>query len=830
MPQIKRQPKLFAILGSTNTGKTFVAIKRMLKHRTGIMGFPLRLLARENYEKVCSLIGKRNVALLTGEEKIVPKTARFFLCTVEAMPLDRVFEFVGVDEIQLCADKDRGYVFSDRLLRARGTQETLFLGATTMRPILEKLLPDVEIKMRRRLSKLNWDGTKKLSRIPRRSAVIAFSVGDVYSLAEGIRQSRGGTAVVLGALSPRTRNAQVEMYQAGEVDYLVATDAIGLGLNMDIDHVVFSSLQKFDGCRMRYLDVQEISQIAGRAGRYTRNGTFSTLTDIGPLKKESIYSIENHIFSAVQKVWWRNPKLEYCSLLHLQKSLEEIPPTALMMRAGRAEDHLSLQKLVRMEDVRKLASDRQGIRLLWEVCQIPDFRQAVADAHIHFLRRVYGFLCSPHGRLPFDWVARQLDYLDREDGDIDTLMARLSHTRTWTYIANRGDWITDAAYWKDRARNIEEKLSDSLHRKLTERFVDRRSTLLVKAQKNLVSKLSVAEDGTVMIGGQVLGAFSGLCFKPENSYEAHLRRLAVNTVRRGLSNEVTSRVFAITKEENKNISLTQNGKILWQGQEIGYLSAGAKMLSPSVRVKKTDLISVRQRLYVEKKLHVWLQSHLKVNLGTLVCLQERNLTGAARGLVYQLAEGLGSLPNSVARNQLLALNSSDKEILREMGVKIGCKFVYLPKLQKPNSLFLKAALWAAHTGATNICLPDPGKVAPKPMPGYSETFYRALGFFPVGNRVIRVDILDKLVGRLMHLSRLGIFELPYELASTLGLKKIEIPLLMRALGYKEAGGVNLYKRGLRGKKVKMRATRNKGQKSPKIDPTSPFAALKNLHI
>jgi len=830
MAQMETRPGLTAVLGPTNTGKTYLAIERMLTYRTGIIGFPLRLLARENYDKVCGLVGARNVALLTGEEKIVPPTARYFLCTVESMPLDRPSEFVAIDEIQLCADGERGYVFSDRLLRARGLRETMFLGAETMRPVLEKLTPDTKFETRIRFSKLSWAGVKKLTRIPRRSAVVAFSANDVYALAEGIRRSRGGAAVVLGALSPRTRNAQVAMYQAGEVDYLVATDAIGMGLNMDIDHVLFSSLRKFDGNRFRHLDVQEIAQIAGRAGRHTRDGTFGTLAEIGPLEPEIIDAIESHNFDPVKKIWWRNAALEFHSLRDLLKSLDALPPSGLMARAREAEDHIALRKLARDEEVRALASGRDRIRLLWEVCQIPDFRKTVADAHIRLLGRIYRHLCAPGESLPVDWVARQHDHLDRMDGDIDTLMTRIAHTRTWTYIAHRADWVADAAHWRDRARDIEDRLSDALHGKLTERFVDRRTAMLVQARKTDSLTLSVADDGAVLADGEPLGELRGLRFRPERSAKGEMRRLAIAAARRGLADEIGRRVTAIQAAADTDFSLSCEGSILWCGHQIAALGPGADMLSPVLRIEANDFLAPHHRCGVEDRLHLWLENHLRAVLKPLFVLRESDLAGAVRGLAFQLGEALGALPRRAVLGQLKALGPEDKKRLRALGVRVGLHYVYVPALQKAGPVALRAILWAAHHGVPVAMPPDPGLVAPQAAPELSKDFYAALGFFAAGPRMIRVDVLDKLAIRLLRLSRGGSFSVPQDMASTLGLGNEETAEVLLALGYRALADGDGYEPIPRKKRPHKKSARKKPRRKARVDPSSPFAVLQQLKV
>ena len=515
MAMLRSAPRLVAVLGPTNTGKTHFAIERMLDHQTGMIGFPLRLLARENYDRIVKLRGARAVALITGEEKILPPNPSYFVCTVESMPLDRPVEFLAVDEIQLCADPERGHVFTARLLHARGMTETMFLGADTIKPLMRRLVPEVEYVSRPRFSTLAYTGHKKVTRLPRRSAVVAFSLADVFSLAELVRRQRGGTAVVLGALSPRARNAQVGMFQAGEVDYLVATDAIGMGLNMDLDHVAFARLAKFDGRGPRRLSPAEIGQIAGRAGRHMSNGTFGTTADEGLLEPEIVSAVEEHRFEPLTRISWRNSNLRFNSVGALLQSLDERPPAPGLVQVRDADDHRALQLLSRNTDVVALATNPGAVRLLWEVCQIPDFRKVMSDSHARFLAHCFVHLAGPSERLPTVWVGGQMAQLDRLDGDIDTLMARIAHIRTWTYITHRSDWIEAAAEWQERARGIEDRLSDALHDRITQRFVDRRSAFLVRHLAGAGELLaSVDKEGEVRVEGTYVGKLRRLQLRP----------------------------------------------------------------------------------------------------------------------------------------------------------------------------------------------------------------------------------------------------------------------------------------------------------------------------
>ena len=573
MAMLRDGSRLVAILGPTNTGKTHLAIERMLGHRSGMIGFPLRLLARENYDRVVKLRGARSVALITGEEKILPPNPSYFVCTVESMPLDRPVEFLAVDEIQLCADRERGHVFTARLLHARGLRETMFLGADTIRPLMRRLVPDAEYVSRPRFSTLSYSGHKKVTRLPPRSAVIAFAIADVFSLAELVRRQRGGTAVVMGALSPRTRNAQVGMFQAGEVDYLVATDAIGMGLNMDLNHVAFARLAKFDGRGLRRLSAAEIGQIAGRAGRHMSDGTFGTTADEGPLDPEIVSAVEAHKFEPLTRISWRNSALRFNSVGMLLNSLDEPPPAPGLIQTRDADDHRALNLLSRSAEVTALATHPGAVRLLWEVCQIPDFRKMMSDSHARFLAQCFLHLAGPAERLPSGWIAGQIAQLDRVDGDIDTLMTRIAHIRTWTYITHRADWVHGAADWQDRARGIEDRLSDALHESITQRFVDRRSAFLVRHLAGDGELLaSVGKDGEVRVEGSYVGRLDGFRFLPDAGDREETRML-VTVANRVLRSEIALRGRLLATDGDDAFAIDPIGNLLWRGGMVGRLAA-----------------------------------------------------------------------------------------------------------------------------------------------------------------------------------------------------------------------------------------------------------------
>ena len=659
--------RVTAVLGPTNTGKTYLAMERMAAHNSGIMGFPLRLLARENYDRMVAKKGAASVALITGEEKIVPPGARYFLCTVESMPLGREVEFLAVDEIQLAADPERGHVFTERLLNARGTEETMFLGAETARPLLRKLVPTAETVSRPRFSTLSYVGPRKLTRLPPRSAVVAFSAAEVYALAELMRRQTGGTAVVLGALSPRTRNAQVGMFEAGEVDYLVATDAIGMGLNLDVDHVAFAKLSKFDGRRPRRLTPAEVGQIAGRAGRHMADGTFGPTGDLGAFDPELIEAVETHRFDPLHAFYWRNAKLDFRSPEQLKQSLEERPPMADLLRVRDAEDQLSLAALMRDGEVMARATDRERVRLLWEVAQIPDFGKSLTDQHVRLQSRLFRHLIDRDGRLPEDWVAEQVRRLDRVEGDIDSLVARLAYIRTWTFITHRADWLADSDAWQEMTRGIEDRLSDALHARLTQRFVDTRAAMLIKRLKGGEDLMgAVRANGEVVVEGQTVGHLEGFRFDLDATVAKDDARPVLTAARHALSEEIPRRLAQLEADNDGAFLLTPEGRLTWRGNPVARLAKGDSALRPRIEADESEFFDGPMRERVRQRLVGWLQRHLRNRLSGLYALEEAEFAPPARGLAFQLAESLGCLPRYAVAGQLRELDKEDRKKLTEM--------------------------------------------------------------------------------------------------------------------------------------------------------------------
>ncbi len=753
----KNSPKIVAVLGPTNTGKTFYAMDRMLGHASGMIGFPLRLLARENYDKAVKLRGKGQVALVTGEEKIIPPGAQYFLCTIEAMPMDKKVEFLAIDEVQMCADPDRGHVFTDRLLHARGLSETLFLGAETMGPMIRRLVRGVEFMSRPRLSNLSYSGVTKVNRLKPRSAIVAFTVNDVYAMAELVRQQRGGAAVVLGALSPRTRNAQVEMYQNGEVDYLVATDAIGMGLNMDLNHVSFAATRKFDGNRYRQLSPAELGQTAGRAGRHTNDGTFGTTADIGPLDAETISSIENHQFDMIRQVYWRNPKTNTRTVEDLTASLREPSGVKGLVRVRTADDERALNELSRDQIIMDRASNPDTVQLLWDVCQIPDFEKEWTIGHGRMLEQFFNHLIEGEGRLPTDWIAKHVDRIDSDAGDIDALSTRIARIRTWTYLSNKSNWLDDPIHWQERTRDIENMLSDALHEKLTQRFVDKRTTMLVsKLRDNEDLVAAVNKEGDVLIEGHYAGYLSGLRFVPDEAQFSADRQVLAGAAATLIRGEIKRRVNDMITGDTADFNWRSNGLIEWNTEVIAKVRRGNDMLNPVVDVLFNDYMESQDRERLARRLAQWMQSEQNTALAALNKAAKAKTTGAARGLVYQLKEQLGSIAREGATEQVDALSRDDRRQLKSLGVFIGRSIVYMPALLKPAAVAMRARLWNIwQQPAQSFEPPTPGLITIDIGTGQNiksrEAFLDAIGFQvfngQAGKFAVRLDMVERITNQ-----------------------------------------------------------------------------------
>ncbi|MGY3693819.1 ATP-dependent RNA helicase SUPV3L1/SUV3 [Bradyrhizobium sp. USDA 3240] len=741
-----------AVLGPTNTGKTHLAIERMLAHSSGLIGLPLRLLAREVYNKVAARGGVDNVALITGEEKIKPKAPRFWVSTVEAMPRDLDVSFLAVDEIQIAADLERGHVFTDRMLNRRGRDETLLLGAATMRPIIERLLPGASIVTRPRLSQLEFAGDRKITRQPRRTAIVAFSADEVYAIAELIRRQHGGAAVVLGSLSPRTRNAQVEMFQNGDVDYLVATDAVGMGLNLDVDHVAFASDRKYDGYQFRRLTPAEFAQIAGRAGRATRNGTFGTTGRCAPFEPELVNALQNHTFDSVKMLQWRNAKLDFSSLGALQVSLALSPNHEALTRAPVAEDLRVLEHVARDAEVREFAHGAKAVERLWEACQVPDYRKLAPAAHAELVTTLYGFLMQK-GRIPDAWFAAQVDQANRTDGDIDTLSGRIAQIRTWTFVANRPDWLYDPDHWQGITRDLENKLSDALHERLTERFVDRRTSVLMRRlRENSVLNTEIGKTGEVIVEGHVIGRLDGFTFAPDAAEAGSDAKALQAAAQQVLAREIDTRAEKLGAAPDEQFVLTSDGTIRWTGDAVAKLVAADDALHPRLRIISDERLTGASREAVQTRLDLWLKTHIEKLLGPLFELSKaEDIQGIARGIAFQLVEALGVLERSKIAAEMKDLDQPSRAALRKYGVRFGAYHIYFPQLLKPAARSLASLLWAEKQSNVDMGalsnvqhLASSGRTSFPVDKALPRDGYRVLGYRQCGERAVRVDILERL--------------------------------------------------------------------------------------
>lgn len=829
--------RILAVLGPTNTGKTHFAVERMLSHESGIMGFPLRLLAREIYDRIVAMRGEAAVALRTGEEKIGRDDAAFTIATVEAMPVHRKVAFLGVDEIQLCADFERGHVFTDRLLNARGYHETMFLGSDTIRGALRQLVPGIEILTRPRFSTLTHSGHAKLNRLPRRSAVVGFSTAEVYSLGEIIRRQKGGAAIVLGALSPRTRNAQVALYQSGEVDHLVATDAIGMGLNMDLAHVAFAGLHKFDGRHQRRLTAAELAQIAGRAGRHMANGTFGTTNGCEPLDEQQIEAIEGHQFPPLKALRWRNSSLDFGSIDRLRDSLDAPPTRPGLVKVRDALDDRSLALLAQRPEVRALAQGRERVHLLWQVCQIPDFRKMLTEAHLHLLGTVFRHLAGPSGRLPNEWVGKMIASLDQVSGDIDTLVQRLAHIRTWTYLSHRVDWLVDAGHWQGVAREVEDRLSDALHEGLTQRFVDRRAAALIRGMRDRGLVAGAVEAGEVTVDGHGVGRLDGLRLTIASAETDLGRKVLSTAARRAIAPELIRRAEAIRDAGDEAFALGEKDTILWHGSALASLKAGPHLRQPQLRVLADDDLSPRSMAIVERRLRRWLEDWMAARLGALdalaVACRSDGLSGAARGVAFSLVEGLGSAERASVDPLVRHLQAEDQKALKRLGVRFGLSNLYVPQLLKPASIAARALLVRVFT-AQALKTPPDGQVVIRQI-GQAETQHSLrIGFMRVDGFMLRHDLTERLFAGIRARSRAGNgFALPVELGTEAGLTPQELEKVLLALGFsqslREVDGTD------RPVSFWLPRPRRKGGRRQKPDPrqeerhaSSPFALLATL--
>jgi ATP-dependent RNA helicase SUPV3L1/SUV3 len=802
-----RAGRVTAVLGPTNTGKTHHAIERMLAYPSGLIALPLRLLAREVYGRLVERVGERYVALITGEEKITPHKPRYYVATAEAAPRDLSVDFVAIDEIQLAADFDRGHVFTDHLLNRRGREETMLLGSAIMKPLIRALLPDAEIVERPRLSQLSYAGDKKITRLPPRSAIVAFSAEEVYAIAELLRRQRGGAAVVMGALSPRTRNAQVDLFQNGDVDHIVATDAIGMGLNLDIQHVGFAGDAKYDGRIHRRLYPAEMGQIAGRAGRHLRDGTFGTTGRCAPFDAELIELLETHQFEPLRVLNWRNPKLDFASVDALRESLAQLPNRPGLARAPRADDEVVFDLAAADIDVRDRLSGKGDVERLWQVAALPDFRKIAPNAHAELVGQIFVSL-TDKGEIAEDWFQRQVNMCDRVDGDIDTLSARIAQIRTWTFCANR-DWLTHRSHWQGVTRRIEDRLSDALHERLTERFVDRRTSVLMRRlRENVMLETQVDPSGQVTVEGQPVGRLQGFRFQPELGVTGSEAKALSAAAARALGQEIDTRASKLAVSNDEAFALGLDGSIRWQGEPVARILAGETILQPRHLLLADDILAGGARESVDERIAKFLKAHLAKHLGTLFALEAgEGLEGIARGIAFQLSENLGVLERTQVQQEIKALDQPSRSALRKMGVRFGAWHIVVPLLLKPAPRALAAQLWQLQHGGPDAKGLDEiahfaasGRTSFAADASLPKGLYKAAGFKLAGSRAIRVDILERLADliRPAIAFRPGVtpgepppgsysgdgFTITGAMTSLVGCAGEDFASLMKALGYR----------------------------------------------
>ena len=779
--------KITAVLGPTNTGKTFLAIETMLSFKNGMIGFPLRLLAREVYDKVVKKLNTESVALITGEEKIIPKNAKYFLCTVESMPIDKILEFVAIDEIQMCSDPERGHIFTDRLLNLRGEKLTMFMGSHTMKNLISNLEEDVEFVNKDRLSKLTYSGYKKISRIERKSAIIAFSSEEVYGIAELLRRQKGGAAIVMGSLSPKTRNSQVDLYQSGDVDYLVATDAIGMGINMDLEHIYFSNLKKFDGKKLRRLNLSELGQISGRAGRHLNDGYFGTTGECKDISPEEIDLLEQHKFEEVRTINWRNAKLNFDSVKNLISSLEEKPSKNWLKRIQECEDEKVLKYLVK-ENMLEVKNDKSELKLLWECCQIPDFVKKTYGHHLEIVGKVFGFLKGNNNKIPNLYMKKQLSNLDKLEGNVDSISNRIANVRTWSYVSNKSNWVENQDYWIERTKYLEDKLSDRLHEELTKSFIDKRASVLARGLKQDINlETKIINDENVMINDQFIGKLKGLKLELDlknGAFETDIKSLK-KAARLNVTPEILNRFRKIIS--NSNIDLKDDFKIYWKGNPIAMLVPGKDYLNPETFLIVDDMIEVEDQRKLKEFLNKWLSDKIENELESLFKLKNLNNSNPQiRALAFQLYENNGVVKRDEVSIIVKSLSQDERKILRDIGVKFGRYHIFLFKLFKPQSVSLRILLWKNYNQKFyELKPPTFGLNFIEDKNHNNSNFMLLCGFERFGSYFVRIDILERLFIYIMKLNAENKqIKLEASMLNLLGCKKEDFIKLIEIMGYK----------------------------------------------
>ena len=818
--------KITAVLGPTNTGKTHLAVETMMSYESGIIGFPLRLLAREIFDKCINKVGVEKVALITGEEKIIPKSPKYYICTVESMPQDMLVDFVAVDEIQMCTDHERGHIFTDRLLNARGDKLTMFLGSHTMKSIISSLINNVEFVSRERYSKLTYSGYKKISRLNPKTALIAFSVEEVYAIAELVRRQKGGTAIIMGSLSPKTRNSQVELYESGGANFLVATDAIGMGINMNIDNISFSNLKKFDGKKTRKLNLSEISQVAGRAGRHINDGTFGITGECKQLSSDEIEKLEKHELNNIDVIYWRNSNINFNSLDDLIFSLEKKTNNEFLKKSNDCDDEKILRLLIKNNNDLKKKHSKDFTKTLWECCQIPDFSKKTYGNHIDVVKKIFEFLTSKSGKVTNDYMKKQLEHLDKYNGNIDTLTNRISNVRTWSYVANKKNWTNNSDYWGERTKHIEDKLSDKLHEELTRSFIDKRISILSRNLKqDITLATEIKNENEVIIDGQYVGRLNGMKLDLDlklGSLKTDIKSLK-KAARQAIAPELTRRVNKIIKSEV--FKLNDDHKIYWMDNPIAYISRGKNYLNPKLELLVDEAIDFESKEKLKANLEKRLYEHISSELSNLVNLAEAQFkNNYTRALCYQLFENNGVMKREIVHQMIKNISREDKLNLRKAGVKIGRYHIFLPRMLKPNAVDLRVKLWKLYFPEDKkYIIPKPGLNFLKNETKKNNKFLLICGFENFDKFYIRVDILERLFLKIIENSKNGSFKIDSDMINLIGCSKENFFKLLELMEYKSKKNKKeeffIYKPKL---------TKNK--KLKKISKNSPFEKLSELRF
>ena len=783
-----QKDKITAVLGPTNTGKTFMAIETMLSFDSGMIGFPLRLLAREVYDKIVKRVGVSNVALITGEEKIIPANSKYFLCTVESMPIDKQLDFVGIDEIQMCSDRERGHIFTDRLLNLRGEKLTMLMGSNTMKSLLSNLKEDIEFISKDRLSQLTYSGYKKISRIERKSAIIAFSAEEVYAIAELLRRQKGGAAIVMGSLSPKTRNSQVELYQKGDVDYLVATDAIGMGINMDLDNIYFSNLKKFDGKKLRRLNLSEIGQISGRAGRNKNDGSFGITGECKEITSEEVELLEKHKFEDIRNIFWRNSNLDFRSINNLIKTLEEKPNKDWLRRISECEDEKVLKYLIKDNEL-KIEEKSEEIKLLWECCQIPDFVKKTYGHHLEIVKKVFQFLKGGKAKITNQYMKSQLSNLDKLEGNVDSISNRIANVRTWSYVANKSNWVENQDYWIERTKYLEDKLSDRLHEELTKSFIDKRASVLAKGLKqDITFETKIIENERVLINDQFIGTLKGLKMDLDlkiGALDADIKSLK-KAARQNVAPEILNRINLILK--CNNFELNEDFKIYWNKYPIAKLSPGKDYLNPEIELIIDDMIEFTEQKELKDYLLKWLSNKITIELDSLFKLKSiKESNQQVRALSYQLYENYGVVKREKVGSLVKKLTQKDRKSLRDIGVKFGRYHIFLFKLFKPKQVSLRVLLWK-NFKQINLSLKPPtfGLNFTDNSKFENKDFMLLCGFEKFDRFFVRIDILERLFIHIIknNLENNQEVKLVPEMLNLLGCNKENFIKLIKNMNYK----------------------------------------------